>query len=106
LNEPQNKTGRIVRYPTKVIVGGSTVFDGQMTNLSAQWAIVMLQRQLPHGQLCILDFGLMIDGRKQPLKVKSRISFSVCTGIDGFRVWFQFLELDNNTRNTLTEFTR
>jgi len=103
-SDARSTASKILRCPAKITLNSSTMIQGQIQNISPQWATILMPRQLTHGQLCIIDFSLPSEHARRQLSVKGRVSHSVCTGISGFRVWIQFLGLDSNTHNALTEY--
>ncbi|MBI1890618.1 MAG: PilZ domain-containing protein [Burkholderiales bacterium] len=67
---------------------------------------ISLGVQLQPGQRCNVDFAMFHNGKRYLLHAESKVCYCVCGGNDGFKAGLQFLEVDEDTVTTLTEFIK
>gem|GEM_PF-2853592 len=106
MNETQNTATKILRCPAKVVLNNTTVLNAQMMNISVRGATMVLTRQISPGQPGVVEFDMLSEFSRRHLKIKAKAAYCICIGITGFRVWMQFTELDNDSKNALTEYVR
>ena len=64
---------------------------------------MMLPEQLRAGQQYSIAFDPQINGKACRIVASAKVVYCILSGSDGFRVGFQFLQLDAENNKTLAE---
>ena len=105
MTDQRQSARKIVKVKALVVMDGQPPLLGRTTDLGAQGISVTVGRPMQAGQLGQLGFDLLVDGRTVPLRVRTKVMYSIFSG-DEFKVGFQFLNLDLNTMTELARFLK
>lgn len=63
----------------------------------------MVPEQLAAGQVVGISFDVLINGNMKRINAVATAVYSICTGTEGFRIGFQFTDIDASSTTTLNE---
>jgi c-di-GMP-binding flagellar brake protein YcgR len=81
----------------RIVIGLSdkTTLTGQTIDLSSGGVRIIIDRALPVPQECTIEFSILIEGQPQPISSRGRILSCVCTGMSGFSIGVQFVQMND-----------
>lgn len=94
--EPETRiaTRKVLRCRAKVLLnGGRPPLMGRTVDISLSGISLMLGESLPAGESCVVAFETPVNGNMKRVIASVKAVYSIC-GADGFRVGFQFVNLD------------
>ena len=75
-------------------LGDNTTVQGHGVDLSSGGVRLAADRALPSPLDCTIEFTIKLDGRPHTITCKGRVLSCVCTGMDGFTIGVQFVQLN------------
>lgn len=105
MTDQRQSARKIFKVKALVVMDGQPPLLGRTTDLGAQGISVTVGRPMQAGQLGQLGFDLLVEGRTVPLRVRTRVMYSILSG-DEYKVGFQFMHLDLNTMTELARFLK
>jgi len=105
VTDQRQSARKIFKVKALVVMDGQPALLGRTTDLGAQGVSVTVARPMQAGQLGQVGFDLLIDGRTVPIRVRTKVMYSILSG-DEYKVGFQFLHLDLNTMTELARFLK
>jgi len=75
--------------------------DGFTVDISASGLAVTVPDNLPTGETVAIAFTLIKGDIHQPVQLTARVVYSVCCGMDGFRLGMQILQCSEASRQAL-----
>ena len=103
--EQRQAARKIFKVKALVVMDGEPPLLGRTTDIGAQGISMTVGRPMQTGQLGQLGFDLLVDGRTVPIRVRTKVMYSILGG-DEFKVGFQFLNLDLNATTELARFLK
>ena len=80
--------------------------NGQTVDISSGGLRITIDRSLPVPQECAFEFTAIFDGKMQTLAGRGRILSCVCTGMHGFSIGMQFLDLNATAKAVIAGYIR
>ncbi len=100
--EARVATRKVLRCRAKVMVTGVPVLPARTVDVSVSGISLLLEQSLPSGQSCVVAFETPVRGTLRRIIASAKVVYSVC-GADGFRLGFQFVQLDAGNTALITE---
>lgn len=91
-----------MRCRAKVAVEGVAQQDGWTIDLSMQGVSMMLHDTIAIGRSCAIKFGRMEGGKLLEVSAVAKVVYSIL-GNDGYRIGFQFTQMDAGSKSSLTQ---
>lgn len=97
---------KAIRCRAKIVLDDKISLDARTVDISSSGICMILAEQLPAGRACLIAFDIPINGKMRKIRAVAKAVYSICSGTEGFRVGFQFVQVDAATTMTITELTR
>lgn len=101
MSETRSYPRKIVRCTAMVALPDSPILRGRTIDVSLGGVSMMLTEQLRVGLQCNIALDPQINGKVRRIVAKAKVVYSVLSGSDGFRIGFQFIQLDAENNKTL-----
>ena len=86
-----------------VAVPSASIMHGRLVDVSLGGVSMMLPEQLRAGQQYNVAFDPSINGKVRRIVAKAKVVYCILSGSDGFRVGFQFVQLDTENNKAVAE---
>lgn len=94
---------KLMRCQARVIPRGMSPLRAKTIDISLGGVSLFVPEQLPAGQVCDLGFEAPHNGKMVRVIGTARVIYCVLTGTDGYRIGFQYIQLDPANSKALTE---
>lgn|SRR5574340_419740 len=96
--EEQRKTPRKnLRRPATVVMDGAVRLGAKTQDISIGGVCLLLPRHIARGQLCSVEFVIPLRGQHLGVRTTGKGAYSVCVGVEGFRVGLEFVDIDERS---------
>lgn len=97
---------KVLRCRAKVMLnGGRPPLMGRTVDISTSGICLMLDGPLVAGESCVIAFEAPVKGTMRKVMASAKAVYSICSG-EGFRIGFQFVQLDAATTSIINEIVR
>lgn len=103
--ETRETPRKVLRCAARVALNGAKPISGRSMDISIGGASIMVPEALPLNASCLVGLEPSINGKLVRLVLKARVAYCSCIGTEGFRIGFQFLQLDEAAMRTLRQLT-
>lgn len=103
-HEQRRAPRKALHRPATVIVDGSSCPGARTQDVSVGGVCVVLHQQVAPGQVCAVEFDIPVKGRHMKVRGVGKGAYSVCVGVDGFRVGVQFLHIDDASLSAIRAY--
>ena len=90
----------IVRFTADVTMVGKTI------DVSRGGVCMMVPEQLNKGQVCVVRLEPSIAGVPKVINFIARVAYSICIGVEGFKVGLEITEMENASIPVLAQVMR
>lgn len=94
---------KIMRCQARIALRGMAPMRARTVDVSLGGLCLLVEEQLPVGQLCDVGFEAPLNGRMVRVIGSAKVVYCILSGTEGFRLGLQYVELDPNNNKTLAE---
>lgn len=94
---------KIMRCQARIALKGQGPMRARTVDVSLGGLCILVEEQLPVGQLCDVGFEAPLDGKMVRVIGSARIVYCILSGTEGFRLGLQYVQLDAANNKTLAE---
>jgi len=95
---------KLFRAHGLVVPDGMTPVKFNAIDLAPGGICIGISMPLKSGQRCALNFDVVMNGKYQKVTVVAKVTYSVCGGSDGFKVGFQFVDINETGAAAIASF--
>lgn len=104
--EIRERPRKQLRCNARVALENKSVLPGRTVDISSGGVSIMLQDSLAVGSPCLVGLEPVINGNVKRMVLKAKVAYCSCIGTQGFRIGFQFLQIDAENAHILGILTK
>ena len=94
---------KVLRCNAKILLSSGQALSAKTVDISPDGICLLVTEQITFSQPCTISFEPLINGKMRKVTITARAVYSVFSGTEGFRIGFQFAQVDTFNMSVIDE---
>jgi c-di-GMP-binding flagellar brake protein YcgR len=102
-DDVRSETRTVLRVGATILFKDAAPMHAKTIDIGLRGMALLSPEQVTPGTLCGIRFSAMIQGKMTKVEAVARVVYSICVGTAGFRIGYQFTDMDSASKTAVTQ---